>query len=353
MESMLFALRVRDDGITIPFRPAPAKEPTVDGVELLWPGKRREPPTLPAAHFTVRESHGDSPGNRLLHGDARAVLTALAADHAGGVDLIAIDPPFATGRDFHAGDDLAYSDRLPPATYLQLLRDIFALGQLLLRPTGSLYVHLDYRAAPYARLLLDEVFGADNLQNEIVWAYATGGRTRRTFPAKHDTILAYRRGDEAYFDAESVGIPRAQVRRNHMKREVDEHGRAYRTIRSAGKVYRYYDDDRVLPPDVWSDIAHLQQKDPERTGYPTQKPERLLERIIRASCPPGGLVVDCFCGSGTTPVVAEKLGRRWIAGDAGEVAIETTRRRLLGLAERRAFTVEALSLAPHETGPGN
>lgn len=242
------------------------------------------------------------------------------------VDLIAIDPPFATGRDF-----AAYSDRLPPADYLQLLRDVFLLSHHLLAPTGSLYVHLDYRAAPFARLVLDEVFGADHLQNEIVWSYATGGRTRKAFPAKHDTILAYRRGDAPYFDADAVGVVRGEVRRNHMKRHIDESGRAYRTIRSAGKEYRYYDDERVLPPDVWTDIAHLQQKDPERTGYPTQKPERLLERIVQASCPPGGLVVDCFCGSGTTAAVAAKLGRRWLASDSGDAAIATTRGRLLGL----------------------
>jgi site-specific DNA-methyltransferase (adenine-specific)/adenine-specific DNA-methyltransferase len=315
----------------------------MDGVELIWPGKRREPPVVPPVAFVVRERHAheDGPVNRLLHGAALTALTSLLADHQADVDLIAIDPPFATGRDFHAGDDLAYSDRLPPADYLQLLRDIFVLGHQLLRPTGSLYVHLDYRSAPYARLLLGEVFGEDHLQNEIIWAYSSGGRTRRAFPAKHDTILAYRRGEEAYFDAEAVGVPRGEVRRNHMKRAIDESGRAYRTIRSAGKVYRYYDDDRVLPPDVWTDISHLQQKDPERTGYPTQKPERLLERILRASCPPGGLVVDCFCGSGTTAVAAEKLGRRWIASDIGEVAIATTRERLLGLTECRGFVVES------------
>jgi site-specific DNA-methyltransferase (adenine-specific) len=301
----------------------------MDGVELTWAGKRRECPAL-ARSFVERERHGENPANRLIQGDAVAVLAALGES----VDLVAIDPPFATGRDFDA-----YSDRLPPGEYLQLLRDVFVLSHRLLLPTGSLYVHLDYRAAPYARLLLDEVFGGDHLQNEIVWAYATGGRTRRAFPAKHDTILAYRRGPEPYFDADSVGVVRGEVRRNHMKREVDESGRAYRTIRSAGKVYRYYDDERVLPPDVWSDIAHLQQKDPERTGYPTQKPERLLERIVRASCPPGGLVVDCFCGSGTTAVVAEKLGRRWIASDVGEVAIATTRQRLLHLPGCSGFSV--------------
>ncbi len=343
----------------------------MEGVELTWVGKRREPVAVPA-RFVARERHGEpgeGPINRLIHGEHLAVLAALlegepgasatgvnasgtgtetpVADAPGSlkttlarpmVDLIAIDPPFATGRDFDA-----YDDRLPPGEFLQNLRDGFVLAHRLLRPTGSLYVHLDYRAASCARLLLDEVFGTDHLQNEIIWAYASGGRTRRSFPAKHDTILVYRRGAEAYFDAQSVGIERGTVRRNHMKRHVDEDGRAYRTIRSAGKVYRYYDDERVPPTDVWTDISHLQQKDPERTGYPTQKPERLLERIIRASSPPDGLVLDYCSGSGTTAVVAEKLGRRWIAIDRSPLAIETTCRRLLALPSCRPFVIESES----------
>lgn len=307
----------------------------MDGVELTWPGKRRDVVAEPG-RLVVRERHGDEAGNRLVHGEHVAAMAALLTEGEPGVDLVAVDPPFATGRDF-----AAYDDRLAPAEYLQLLRDGFALAHRLLKPTGSLYVHLDYRAAPYARLLLDEVFGAENFQNEIVWAYASGGRTRRAFPAKHDTILAYRKGDAAYFDADAVGVERRG--RNHMKRHVDADGRTYRTIRSAGKVYRYYDDEKVPPTDVWTDVSHLQQKDPERTGYPTQKPERLLERIVAASCPPGGVVLDYCCGSGTTAVVAEKLGRRWVAIDASPAAIETTTRRLLGLATPAAFTVEVCS----------
>jgi site-specific DNA-methyltransferase (adenine-specific)/adenine-specific DNA-methyltransferase len=262
------------------------------------------------------------------------------------VDLITVDPPFATGRHFHQEGTLAYSDNLAPPEYLQNLRDGFLLAHRLLKATGSLYVHLDYRAAPHARLLLDEVFGLDHFHNEIIWSYASGGRTRRSYPAKHDTILVYRRGDSCYFDAERVGLERGEVRRNHMKRHVDEQGRTYRTIRSAGKEYRYYDDERVLPSDVWTDISHLQQKDPERTGYPTQKPERLLDRIIRGSSPPDGLVLDYHCGSGTAAVVAEKLRRRWIAVDLGDLAIATTEARLKALPDCRPFQVEVVARTP-------
>ena len=115
---------------------------------------------------------------------------------------------------------------------------------------------------------------------------------------------------------------------NHLKRNVDGDGRVYRTVKSAGKLYRYYDDQPTTPSDTWIGINHLQQKDPERVGYPTQKPERLLERVICGVTRPGGVVADFFCGSGTTAAVAGRLGRRWIACDQSPAAVALTAARL-------------------------
>jgi site-specific DNA-methyltransferase (adenine-specific)/adenine-specific DNA-methyltransferase len=231
-----------------------------------------------------------------------------------------------------------------PSAYLQMMYDRLILAHRLLSPTGVLYVHLDYRMSALVRLILDELFGPDHLFNEIIWHYRSGGRSRSFFSFKHDTLLVYRRGESPYFDPDSISVHRGGARRNHMKRGIDPDGRAYSSIRSAGKLYKYYDDEPVVPDDVWDDISHLQQKDPERTGYPTQKPRRLLQRILLASSPPGGLVLDFFCGSGTTAVVAEELARRWIACDVGATAIRITRERLLGLPRCGEF--EALLVDP-------
>jgi hypothetical protein len=120
---------------------------------------------------------------------------------------------------------------------------------------------------------------------------------------------------------------------NNLKRHVDKGGRIYRTIKSAGKIYKYYDDEPTLPPDVWMGVNHLQQKDPERIGYPTQKPERLLQRVISGFCPTKGVVADFFCGGGTTPAVAQRLGRNWIACDQSRVAVAITADRITGQVE--------------------
>jgi site-specific DNA-methyltransferase (adenine-specific)/adenine-specific DNA-methyltransferase len=156
------------------------------------------------------------------------------------------------------------------------------------------------------------------------------------FARKHDIIYYYCKGDHV-FNVDGASYPRNRCQAcgniiekwNNLKKEVDENGRTFRTIKSAGKIYRYYDDEPVLLPDVWFDISHIQQKDPQRTGYATQKPEALLERIVKASSNPGDLVLDVFGGSGTTAAVAEKLGRRWITCDIGKPASLVMRKRFI------------------------
>jgi SAM-dependent methyltransferase len=195
------------------------------------------------------------------------------------------------------------------------------------------------------KVQLDEVFSG-NLINEVIWHYQSGGRAEKSFSFKHDTLLLFSHEKEPFFDADAVGIERGAEKRNNMKRGQDADGRSFWSIKSAGKIYKYYDDEKLTPADVWTDISHLQQKDPERIGYPTQKPEKLLHRVVKASCPPGGLVLDFFCGSGTTLAVAEKLGRRWIGCDLGRWAIHTTRKRLLGIENCKPF--EILNLGKYE-----
>lgn len=289
--------------------------------------------------------------NRLILGDKSAVLPALLSEFAEQVNLVYIDPPFMTGRDFKSGTQLAFSDKWDNDldAYLQWLYETLVLLKLLLAPDGSLYVHLDWRVTHYARVILDEVFGFNSsadgpgFQNEIIWHYQSGGRSLKRYARKHDTILFYSKSARYRFHGERIGEPRGPQKRNHMKKNIDDNGRVHWTIRSAGRLYSYDEDTPMTLADVWNDISHLHQKDPERNGYATQKPAALLKRIILASSEENDLVLDCFCGSGVTPTVAEQLGRRWIASDQSELALAITRERLLSLNQVRPFVIQQLS----------
>ena len=263
-----------------------------------------------------------------LCGDCVVCAKALLPDFAGQADLIYIDPPFCTGDNFTFGAETAYTDRLPEGEYMRLMREILTLSREMLSETGSIYVHIDYRMSAKMRLILDEVFGEENFRNEIIWAYKSGGRTKKYFPRKHDTIFFYSKTDNYYFNIENTGIPRGRMKRNNLKRNVDADGRIYFSITSHGREYRYYEDEPVYPTDVWTDIEHLHQRDGERTGYPTQKPLALLERIISASSPEGGLVCDFFSGSGTTAHACAVLGRRFIVCDNSPLALQSLKKRL-------------------------
>lgn len=286
--------------------------------------------------------------NRLIFGDKCEVLCALQVDFRESVDLIYIDPPFMTGRTFNNGAELAYSDTWRDGLdgYLQWLYETLILLHTLLAIDGSLYIHLDWRAVHYAKVILDEVFGSSpqangpGFKNEIIWHYQSGGRSQNRYARKHDSILLYTKSARYCFHAERIGERRGSHKRNHMRKEVADDGHISWTIRSSGRIYSYREDTPMSPADVWSDISHLHQKDPERTGYATQKPEALLERAILASSEENDLVLDCFCGSGVTPAVAERLGRRWIACDNSPLAIETTRERLLAKTRWRPFVVQ-------------
>ena len=298
--------------------------------------------------------------NKLIYGDNLLVMQALLAGDEttpsmrGQIDLIYIDPPYDSKADYRTKIELpgakieqkptvieqfAYKDtwKNGTASYLEMMVPRLILMRELLSETGSIYVHIDWHVGHYLKIILDDIFGKDNFVNEIVWHYSSGGIPEKNFAKKHDIIFLYQKSNNKYFDVEKASRPRnicpscnQELNKwNNLKKHVDEDGRVYRTIKSNGKIYKYYDDEPVLCSDVWLDVSHIQQKDPQRTGFFTQKPEKLLERIIGTSCPPDGLVADFFMGSGTTGAVAEKLGRRWVMSELGKPATMITRKRLI------------------------
>jgi site-specific DNA-methyltransferase (adenine-specific) len=265
-------------------------------------------------------------------------LDLLAALPDGSVDLAYADPPFATGgtrrlasirlgvgdrtRPGFRGDatpyevvsDLAWADDLPLDAHLGALEARIREVHRVLAAHGSLYLHVDWRTVHHVRLLLDRVFGPERFLNEIVWAYDYGGRARDRWPRKHDTILWYAKGDEWLFDREAIDrVP----------------------YLAPGLVGPEKAARGKLPTDVWW-MTIVPPGSKERTGYPTQKPVRLLERIVAASSRPGDLVLDPYAGSGTTGVAASRLGRRWLLVDRNPEAVAIARRRLAPVDEEPA-----------------
>lgn len=307
----------------------------------------------------VAFGHPDLEPNRLFWGDNLHVMRQLPSE---SIDLIYIDPPFFSGRNYNVifGDQnelRSFSDIWEggmPGYLIWLNARLYEMKRLL-KKTGNLIVHCDHHASHYIKVELDKIFGYESFVNEIVWSYESGGRSKHFYPRKHDILLWYSKKN-AYFSSDAVGIPRnmcpqcglALEKWNNLKKCVDKDGRTYRTILSAGKIYKYYDDEPTTPSDVWLGINHLQQKDPERIGYPTQKPARLLDRVILGCCPDQGVVADFFCGGGTAAAVAQRLNRRWIACDQSRVAVAVTADRLTRQVEEQTgklfpvpdFTVE-------------
>ncbi|HET9277605.1 MAG TPA: site-specific DNA-methyltransferase [Flavitalea sp.] len=307
--------------------------------ELTWPGKKLAQP-MPTSFVedSVVYPNGCgypnlNPESRLILGDNLSVMTTLLPEFEGKIDLIYADPPFFTNRKYPArigrGEDSRKPDEWKLAdgyhdhwenldSYLDFLYQRLAVMYRLLSPDGTLYLHLDWHADAYARLLLDELFGADHLLNEIIWAYHGPSPIRRAFNRKHDTILAYVKGEDYTFNVDAVREPYNQ---NTVK-----------TFNSSSKAGfgKMPDLERGKVPEDWWYFPVVARLHNERTGYPTQKPIALLERIVLASSSPGELVADFFCGSGTTPFVAGQNERRFIAGDETFRAIHTTRSRLTG-----------------------
>lgn len=212
----------------------------------------------------------------------------------------------------------AYGDRWPGrlASYLPWLEENLRALLPLLAPDGSLVLHLDQRAVHYAKVLLDRLLGEERFVNEIIWHYTGGGRSRSRFSNKHDTLLWYAAGPRPRFNVDAVRVP-YEPTSGYARGGI---------VSKAGK--RYLPHPAGTPvDDVW-DIPIINPMSRERVGYPTQKPLALLERLIAALTDPGDLVIDLFCGSGTTLVAAARLGRRWIGGDRSPAAIACARQRL-------------------------
>ncbi|MFS9022693.1 site-specific DNA-methyltransferase [Streptococcus infantis] len=290
--------------------------------------------------------------NKIIFGDNLQVLKTLVemkhrgelknADGTDGVRLVYIDPPFATKQDFSNKDSKAYSDKLAGAEFLEWLRKRLILLREVLADDGSIYVHLDWHKAHYVKVLMDEIFGEGNFCNEIVWYYRRWNIAGKYFARNHDTIFWYtkNKGNHVF---NQMYIPKSE--------KSSAQGKAWKSvIGEDGKRRSIQTDEKtkgVPMPDTW-EISMINPVAKERIGYPTQKPEKLLERIIKSSSNNGDLILDCFGGSGTTAAVAEKLGRRWITVDAGKLSIYTIQKRILGNESHKPFAVYDAGLYDNE-----
>lgn len=343
--------------------------------------------------------------NRLIWGDNRYVLPSLAEELAGQVDLIYIDPPFDSRQDYKVritiGDasadqqltklqsmveEKAYRDTWGAGTesYLQMLYSRLLLLRDLLSDRGSIFLHLAPNVSHYGRMLMEEVFGEANFRAEIIWKRTSAHSDSSALGSVHDCILYFSKSDspiwheayvpyeqgyvDAYYrytdddgrrfmsgDASAAGLRGGgytyewkgvtrewRLPQDSMAR-LDGEGRIFYTRNGIPRLKRYLDEAKGQPlSDTWLDIQPVVSWSPDLLGYDTQKPEALLERVIKSSSDPDSIVLDCFCGSGTTAAVAEKLGRRWVAVDIGRFAVHTTRKRLLEIEGCRPFVVANL-----------
>ena len=320
------------------------------GPRLDWPSRRSadgiragvysDEAILAEAYGAAHAEVPDTPrgwANRLIQGDNLGVMAGLRAEFAGSVDLVYIDPPFASGVDYEhrAAGVTAFSDTWEGglSDYLDMLWERLVLIHDLLAPNGSLFVHVGWHANAHVRLLLDELFGPDRLVDEIVWHYQTSsGASNGGLIKNHATIFHYAKGADWTFNQLRDPWPAATLR----KWQKDDQGRVYRVQNRFSKRYYIHPEGKRID-DVWA--YTLASRSYERTHYPTQKPLALLERIVQMSSRPGDLVADFFCGSGTTLVAAESSGRRWIGSDLSPLAVQTARRRILALGDRRPFEV--------------
>lgn len=263
----------------------------------------------------------DAPADRVICADA---LDVASTEPTGSLAAIYIDPPFGTGI-VQRGRGGAYADRADdPDKFVTWLLPILEHSHRVLASHGSLFVHLDYRAVHYVKVALDRLFGRDQFVNEIIWCYSVGGKSRRGFGRKHDTILWYARTSEWAFYPDAVRVPRRGG--SHM-RLVD--GVQEKTDRKTGRVYRYPVHAGKVPEDWWTDVETLNHSDRERTGWPSQKPQRLVERVLSAVSQPGDHVADWFSGSGTTAAAAQRLGRTFVVADREPEAVAVCTKRLV------------------------
>lgn len=316
--------------------------------------------------------------NKIIWGDNLLVVGSLLEKFAGKIDLIYIDPPFASGTDYSftaevgeegfeitkeqsAIEEKAYRDTWGKGntSYLQMMWDRIRVMRSLLKETGTIFVHIDWRVSHWMRALLDEVFGSGNFLNEIVWYHTIIGAAQNRYPKSHEVLLWYAvDASKSKLDTASKFARVPYKPRITENLQQDEGGFYYTRGRSTRKASEeeirtkaftrtYVDVEKgKVTGDVWDDIPTYRVQGNEYLGYATQKPESLLTRVVGASTEPGALVADFFCGSGTTLAVAEGLGRRWIGCDLGRWSVHVTRKRLLGIEKCKPF--EVLNLGKYE-----
>lgn len=362
-------------GLTVPMKDIQQIEKAKGRPLLHWVGKK---PLEKVEYYPAQEKevYGDKSAkefNKLFWGDNLQVLAHLLKQYRGKVDLIYIDPPFDSKADYVRKvqirgekiegqvqgllEEKQYTDIWEKDEYLQFIYERLLILRELLSETGSIYLHCDWHKGSHLRLIMDEIFGEDNFQNEIIWHYKSfHGQVQDYFPRKHDLILFYKKTKEAPFKLmrnEEVPIEDMIDYKNWGKYIVNKNEIRGNYMPSDVRFKRYLDkwldknkrkpteDDVIYVfrsqsyDDVW-DIRYLDPKDKkERTDYPTQKPEALLERIIKASSNEGDLILDCFCGSGTTMAVAQRLDRRWLGCDINIGAIQTATKRLGQIVEKQ------------------
>ena len=394
--------RVIDRGVALPFQV----------VETIREGRASREKGYIRDLFSAKPSTQDDWRNKLIWGENLLVMASLMEEFSGKVDLIYIDPPFATGADFSFRtvlgeesiskessiiEEKAYRDTWGEGlgSFIAMLYQRFTLMRELLSYSGVAYIHIGWEVSHYAKLILDEIFGRDGLLNQVIWkrqtAHSDTGQGAQHLGRIHDVVFIYTKGREytwnkqyspydiKYLESHYQGIEPATGRRyeldnitapggaakgnplyeflgitrywRYSKDRMQELYKAGRIVQpSLGAVpryKRYLDEMPGLPlQDLWTDINAINSQGREATGYSTQKPETLLDRIIKSATKEGDLVLDFFCGSGTTLAVAEKLKRRWIGCDLGRFAIHTTRKRLLGIPDCKPF--EILNLGRYE-----
>lgn len=329
-----------------------------------------EPNSVP---FQVDRVFGNSDAdwkNLLIFGDNLQVLKTLnenkdpliANKIKGKVKLIYIDPPFATLEDFGNKEGAkAYSDKVKGAEFIEFLRQRLILAREILSDEGAIYIHLDWRKVHYVKVICDEIFGENNFLNEVIWCYSEREAAQDRFNKKHDTILFYAKNatnKNRIFNCWDIALPYSEgsIKKYNL---CDEKGRRYQIRGKGGHLigkqqlkvedemnypdwtYRDYLDEKkgILPRDWFADISFENRASNDRTNYPTQKPTKLLERIIKVSSNENDIVMDFFAGSGTTLAVAEKLKRRWIGVDIGKLSLYTIQKRLLTLPIMTPFAV--------------
>ena len=364
-ERELIANLVRD-GKPVPARYIPSISDSPLKTELIWPGKSPvvdstvlpfqsiehiDEPRKEASQqfdlFSMSESTGRQSGgwtNKLIWGDNKLILSSITngplrseIEKVGGIKLIYIDPPFDVGSDFsmdiEIGEDsftkkpsvveeVAYRDTWGRGqdSFLAMIYGRLLLMKDLLAEDGSIYLHCDWRLNSSLRIILDEIFGPENFKNEIIWWYKDpSGTVKNSFKKKHDSILFYTKSENNIFNMDDVRESYSEGTLKQAENKTISFGRETK-VNPLGKA----------PVAVW-DIPIINSQAKERLGYPTQKPEALIEKIIKASSNPGDIICDFFAGSGTTLAVAEKLGRKWIGSDLSRFAIHTSRKRLISI----------------------